>query len=137
MPLPMQSKLLRVIENKEMYRVGGNAPIRLNTRIIAATNRKLKEAVKEGAFREDLYFRLSVLPVNLPSLKERASDIPLLASHIVGEASSGKKKLSQSTLIRLSEYEWPGNVRELKNTLERACLLADEGTILPEHVIFG
>ncbi len=137
MPLSVQAKFLRVIENKEIYRVGGSAPIRLNTRIIAATNRDLKEAVKDRTFREDLYFRLAVLPVQIPPLRERRGDIPLLASHIITEASGGRKKLSGPALDRLAGHDWPGNVRELKNTLERACLLSDNETIGSEHVVFG
>jgi DNA-binding NtrC family response regulator len=137
MPLVMQAKFLRVIENKEMFRVGGSSPVRLNTRIIAATNRNLKDAVKSGTFRDDLYFRLAVLPVQIPPLRDRTEDIPLLASHIVSEVSRGRKKLSGPAIERLVAHEWPGNVRELKNTLERAYLLADQEKIQSEHIVFG
>jgi two-component system response regulator AtoC len=137
MPLQVQAKFLRVIENKEAQRVGGNSPIKINTRIIAATNRNLKDCVGEGTFRDDLYFRLAVLPIFLPPLRERIADIPLLASHLLAEASGGRKRISAEALAKLCEHGWPGNVRELRNTLERACLLADEETILGRHVVFG
>jgi DNA-binding NtrC family response regulator len=135
--LSTQAKFLRVMESKEIYRVGGNMPIKLNTRIIAATNRDLKESMSKGGFRQDLYYRLAVLTITLPPLRDRADDIPLLASHFVKLISKGRKKLSLDTCEKLASHDWPGNVRELKNVLDRACVLCDDETIRQTHIIFN
>ncbi|MCA9580322.1 MAG: sigma 54-interacting transcriptional regulator [Myxococcales bacterium] len=130
--LALQPKLLRVLENREIRRVGGDKTIPVNVRVIAATNRDLRQMVNEGTFREDLYYRLGVVQVELPSLKERPEDIALLVENFLVEFSArrfpGEDKrftVTKDAMARLSAYPWPGNVRELKNTLERACSLAD------------
>jgi PAS domain S-box-containing protein len=128
LPLETQAKLLRVLQEREIERVGGSVPIRVDVRIIAATNRELKKAVAERNFREDLYYRLSVFPVSLPPLRDRAEDISLLARFLVGKFATrtGRRveAISQETIRRLIAYRWPGNIRELENVLERAVILA-------------
>ncbi len=126
-PLPLQSKLLRVLEAKEFFRVGGTRPIPVKARIIAATNRNLKKMVKEGTFREDLYYRIAVFEIHLPPLRERLSDIPLLADFFVKKFNKELKKnyigLSPAALQQFMAYNWPGNIRELRNVIERAMIL--------------
>ena len=137
LPLTLQAKILRAIEEKRFERVGSNVPLQVDVRLVAATNKNLRAAVSARRFREDLYFRLSVLPVQMPSLRERASDIPLLAQHFVERFSRDLKKrvsLSPAAVEALSAYPWPGNVRELQNTLERAVILAEGDTIQPAHL---
>jgi PAS domain S-box-containing protein len=128
LPLETQAKLLRVLQEREIERVGGSVPIRVDVRIIAATNRDLKKAVAERNFREDLYYRLNVFPVPLPPLRDRAEDIPLLAQFLVDKFATrtGRRveAISQETIRRLIAYRWPGNIRELENVLERAVILA-------------
>ena len=127
-PPEVQVKLLRVLQEREFERVGGNTPIKADVRVIAATNRDLRAAVREGKFREDLFYRLNVFPLHLPPLRERAGDIPLLVQFLVAKYASrvGKRidSVSSVTLRRLAEYPWPGNVRELENVVERAVILA-------------
>ncbi len=138
MGITLQSRLLRVIENKTFRRVGGVKDLKVNTRIISATNRDLKQAIKEGKFRSDLYYRLQVIPIYLPPLRERKEDIPLLANHFISmfnkEFNKSVKKISPKVERLLINYSWPGNVRELKNVIERAMLLEAEYEILPEHL---
>lgn len=133
-----QAKLLKVIEYKAFKRIGGTKDIEVNVRIIAATNRNIEEAVKKGRFREDLYYRLKVIPINLPPLRERGNDILLLAKFFVDHFNKECKKylkgLSKETEKCFLEYHWPGNVRELKNVIERAMILESEDYILPEHL---
>ena len=144
-PLETQSKLLRVIQEKEFMRLGGVDTIRVDVRIIAATNSDLKELVEAGTFREDLYYRLNVINLNLPSLRHRKEDIPLLAQHFLkkyGEENGrGAIGISSEAAQSLMEYDWPGNVRELENIIERAVVLADghlvEQRLIPEHVRSG
>jgi transcriptional regulator with GAF, ATPase, and Fis domain len=128
LPAEAQAKLLRVLQEREFDRVGGTAPKKVDVRVIAATNRDLLKAVREKAFREDLYYRLSVFPLALPPLRERSEDIPLLASFLLDKfaARVGKRfeGIDARTLRRLMAYPWPGNVRELENVLERAVILA-------------
>ncbi|MCA9603765.1 MAG: sigma-54-dependent Fis family transcriptional regulator, partial [Myxococcales bacterium] len=131
--LALQPKLLRVLENREIKRVGGDKNIPVNVRVVAATNRDLRQMVNEGTFREDLFYRLGVVQIELPSLKDRPEDIPLLVENFLDEFSSrrwpGEAKkfsVSKDAMARLQAYPWPGNVRELKNTLERAASLADD-----------
>ena len=137
MPLALQAKMLRAIETKRIERLGGGAPIQVDVRIVAATNRMLRQAVASRQFREDLYFRLSVFPVTVPPLRDRKEDIPKLAHHFVDRVSRdvGKKlTLSPEALAMLSEHSWPGNVRELQNAIERAVILADGDRLLPRHL---
>ena len=127
-PLDTQVKLLRVLEDGEIFRVGANAPIKVDVRLVSATNRDLEERIKEGAFREDLYYRLKVVTVELPPLRERPQDIPLLVDHFVREFSRIYKKpikgLTSETLDILRRYPWPGNVRELKHAVENMIVVA-------------
>jgi DNA-binding NtrC family response regulator len=129
----LQAKLLRFLEEKTFKRVGGSQDIRVDVRVIAATNRKLEDEVRQGKFREDLYYRLNVLPILLPPLRERARDIPLLLKYYVDSFNSEFKKhiqgIAPDALTRLQAYGWPGNVRELRNAVERAMLLG-EGPML-------
>lgn len=133
MALHLQGKLLRAIQEGEIERIGGRSPIKVNVRIIATTNRDLKEMVKNGQFREDLYYRLNVIPLEIPPLRQRLKDIELLARHFIGVSSlvNGKnvKDISEAALRKLKSANWPGNIRELENTIERAVLLAKEETI--------
>ncbi|UCH45426.1 MAG: sigma-54-dependent Fis family transcriptional regulator, partial [Nitrospiraceae bacterium] len=133
MSLPTQAKLLRVIETQEFQRVGGSKKIKVDVRIIAATNKDLLEEIEKGNFREDLYFRLSVIPITVPPLRERKADIPLLVAHFLksfGQQYGQKpKKISKATLRSLIEYDWPGNVRELKNSIERFVIMNPTDTI--------
>lgn len=127
MALATQAKLLRVIETQEFQRVGGSKNIKVDVRIIAATNKNLQGEIKKMIFREDLYFRLNVIPINVPSLRERRDDIPLLVEHFLENFAKqyGRKtqKISKATLNILMNYDWPGNVRELKNTIERFVIM--------------
>lgn len=127
MSLSLQSKLLRVLQDEVFWRVGGNTPIKVDVRIIAATNRNLPQMVREGKFREDLFYRLNVINISIPPLRERLEDLPLLAEVLIAKISkrTGKKikGLSREALQALKKYRWPGNVRELENVLERAILL--------------
>ena len=138
MGITLQSRLLRVLENKTFRRVGGVKDLRVNTRIISATNRDLKVSIKQGIFRNDLYYRLQVIPINLPPLRERKEDIPLLTNHFISmfnrEFKKNIKKAGKDVLKILQGYSWPGNVRELKNVIERAILLDAEDELLPEHI---
>ncbi len=144
-PLETQSKLLRVIQEKEFMRLGGLDTIRVDVRIIAATNSDLKTSVEEGTFREDLYYRLNVINVYLPTLRQRKEDIPLLAQHFLlkyGEENGrGSLKLSTEAYQSLVDYDWPGNVRELENVIERAVVLAPgpviDHNLIPDHVRSG
>ena len=133
LPLETQVKLLRVLQERELERVGGSAAIKLDVRIIAATNRDLLKAVQAKTFREDLYYRLSVFPIHLPPLRDRADDIPLLVRFLIDKYSArmGKRveKVSQETMQRLVAYHWPGNIRELENVLERAVILVTGPTL--------
>ena len=137
LPLALQAKILRALEEKRFERVGGTASVQVDVRLVAATNRGLRAAVAARRFREDLYFRLSVFPITVPPLRERPSDIPLLARYFVERFCRDVKKkltLSPEALDQLKTYRWPGNVRELQNCIERAVILADSDTILPRHL---
>ena len=137
LPLALQAKILRAIEERRFERVGGNVPLQIDVRLVAATNKNLKAAVAARRFREDLYFRLSVLPIHMPALRERASDVPLLAQHFVERFSRDLKKrvtLTPAALEALQAYAWPGNVRELQNCLERAVILTEGELIQPAHL---
>ncbi len=134
MPLPLQPKLLRVIENGIFRRVGGVADITVDVRIISATNRNLADAIAEGSFREDLFYRLNVIPLHMPPLRERPEDIPLLLDYFFRKFSGGTKRLSSDALRILMKYPWKGNVRELENMVERVVLLTEGDTVLPEDL---
>jgi transcriptional regulator with PAS, ATPase and Fis domain len=140
MPMATQAKLLRALQEKEFERVGGSNPIRVDVRFIAATNKNLPQLIKEGKFREDLYFRLNVFSISLPPLRERREDISLLASYFL-EKSPKPAKLSAAALQVLIGYNWSGNVRELKNIIERASIMSEDGLIdihhLPENIRKG
>lgn len=129
MPLFMQSKILRVLQEKEVERIGGNSPIKLNIRIISATNRDLEKMIKEKSFREDLFYRLNVIKIKVPPLRERDGDIELLSYHFLNLLSvkMDKKvyKISKDALMLLNTYSWPGNVRELRNVIERSLNMSD------------
>ena len=141
----LQVKLLRVIQEREFERVGGIKTIRADVRIIAATNKNLEEEVAEGRFREDLYYRLNVIPIHLPPLREKTDDIPLLIKHFLEKYSEGKSpkkvEFSKKAITALMRYRWPGNVRELENLVERMVVLSDSAIIdvadLPEKVLTG
>jgi DNA-binding NtrC family response regulator len=138
LPLSLQAKILRALEEKRFERVGGTVPLQVDVRLVAATNRGLKAAVAARRFREDLYFRLSVFPITVPPLRERAGDIPILARHFVDRFCRDLTKkslvLSPEAVEQLQSYYWPGNVRELQNCIERAVILAEGETILPRHL---
>ena len=137
-PLPLQSKFLRFLQEKTFERLGGEETYKVDVRIIAATNKDLKSEVKKGKFIEDLYYRLSVFPINLPPLRKRKEDILFLAKHFINQFSTelgkGKKKLSPRTKGLLKNYRWPGNIRELQNIIERAVILTEGDTITPEDI---
>ena len=130
----LQAKLLRVTQDGRFHRVGSNKELQTNARILAATNRNLEDEVKHGRFREDLFYRLNVVELNIPPLRERREDILPLASAFVAEFSRGKARFSSSLADCLTRYAWPGNVRELRNAMERAALLSGGELILPEHL---
>jgi DNA-binding NtrC family response regulator len=128
----LQVKLLRALQEREIMRVGGTERIKVDVRIIAATNQDLEKAVREGRFREDLYYRLNVIPIVLPPLRERRTDIPLLVEHFMKKYATGTNRtIGDRALKALTEYDWPGNVRELESVIERALLLAEGEEILP------
>jgi transcriptional regulator with PAS, ATPase and Fis domain len=123
MSVALQMKLLRVLQEREFERVGDSHTIKVDVRVIAATNADLASMVRTGAFREDLYYRLNVIPIKLPPLRDRRDDIPLLAQHFLEKFGGAKTQLSQAAMRRLMAYAWPGNVRQLENAIERAVAL--------------
>jgi Nif-specific regulatory protein len=129
-----QAKFLRVLQEREFLRLGGTRPVRVNVRIIAASNRNLDEAVAHGDFRADLYYRLNVFDIHLPPLRERRDDIQLLAAGFLREFADAEAELTTEAVEALRRYEWPGNVRELRNVLERALIMADGPAIDAEHL---
>ncbi|HEY7445609.1 MAG TPA: sigma-54 dependent transcriptional regulator, partial [Vicinamibacterales bacterium] len=138
MTLPLQSKLLRFLEEKAFKRVGGLTDIRVDVRVVAATNKNLEEDVKAGKFREDLFYRLQVMPITLPPLRDRKGDVPLLASYFIDRYNREFKKrirgLSSAALALVDQYSWPGNIRELRNAIERAMLLTTNDWIEPQDL---
>ncbi len=139
LPLHLQVKLLRVLQEKEFERVGGNRTIKVDVRIIAATNKNLEEAIENKTFREDLYYRLNVIPIYVPPLRERKGDIPLLVNHFLKKLARTKKKritgVDPAAMEMLMNYDWPGNIRELENIIERTVILKeDEGLIKPRDL---
>lgn len=130
--IDMQSKLLRVLQEKEFERIGGNQIIRVNTRVVAASNRDLRELVRENRFREDLYYRLNVVPIYLPQLKERTEDIPIFINHFINKFNTEYDKkidIDLNARLLLSEYSWPGNVRQLENVIKRLVLLSTDKVV--------
>ena len=139
MPIGLQAKLLRVIQEKKVMPIGSSEEIEVNVRIIATTNRNMLEEVKSGRFREDLYYRLNVFPLNTLNLSKRSSDIPTIVANMMYKLDSGnevKIKFSESAFERLKKYHWPGNVRELHNVIQRATILCSDGEILASDLIF-
>jgi two-component system nitrogen regulation response regulator GlnG len=136
MPLDLQAKLLRVLQEKEITRTGGNTAIAVDVRIVAATNQNLEEKVREKQFREDLYYRLNVVPINIPALRERRNDIPLLVEYFVHrvqkELNVSIQGCTREALDLLQSHDWPGNVRELENAMRRAALLSSDHLLEPE-----
>jgi len=134
----MQAKLLRVLQEGIFYRVGGNTPITVDVRVLSATNKKLKKEVEEGKFREDLYYRLNVVQLNIPPLRERLEDVPFLAGHFLDvfkkEPGLSDLTISEVAMDKMSRYAWPGNIRELRNAIERAVVMGDGRTIVPEDL---
>jgi len=141
MPLNTQAKILRVLQEREFERVGGTRPIKIDVRFIAATNKNLPRMVKEGEFREDLFYRINVFSVHIPPLRERKEDIPLLVEHFLQNAPGPAARISSTALQLLMAHSWPGNVRELQNTVERAAVMCKTGAIeanhLPEKITRG
>ena len=139
MPLSMQVKLLRVLERKEFYPLGGNKVIKVDARIVAASNKSLEEEIKRGRFREDLFYRIHVIPIKLPPLRERKEDIPLLAKHFLNKFTKKIKKeikgFSPLALQKLMLYHWPGNVRELENVIECAVAMVTEDIITEDLIL--
>lgn len=138
MPAALQVKLLRVLAEREIDRLGGNKPIKVNIRFITATHRNLEESIKEGKFREDLYYRLNIIPIAIPPLRDRKSDIPLLVQHFLKKcnATQGQqaKVISDETIHMLTKYSWPGNIRELGNFIERMVVLSVGNNITPKDL---
>jgi two-component system, NtrC family, nitrogen regulation response regulator GlnG len=137
MPLEAQTRLLRVLQNGEYLAVGGRTPIRADVRIVAATHRDLRQLVRQGLFREDLFYRLNVVPIRLPALRERIEDVPELAAHFLAEAVAAglaAKSLDPAALERMKRHPWPGNVRELENLIRRLAALYPQETIGPEVI---
>ncbi|HSQ52193.1 MAG TPA: sigma-54 dependent transcriptional regulator [Nitrospiraceae bacterium] len=138
MPLPLQTRLLRVIQDQTFYRVGGTQPVHINVRFVAATNKDIRRAIHQGVFREDLYYRLAVITVTLPPLRERMDDVPALARHFLDRAvKAGVHRscaLSDNAARALQQYQWPGNIRELENVLMRAVILCPDDTLEPSYL---
>jgi DNA-binding NtrC family response regulator len=130
----IQVKLLRVLQEREVVPVGGTKPTKVDVRVVAATNADLDRAIKEGRFRADLYYRLNVIPITIPPLRERKGDIPLLVDHFLERFTSGAKRISDGAMEILTSYDWPGNVRELENIIERAVILEDGDEISAESL---
>ena len=141
LPLGVQGKLLRAIEEKVVDRIGGRAPVAVDVRVVAATNKDLKAAVDKGEFRGDLFFRLAVFPIEVPPLRERGDDVVLLAQHFaseIGRELRGREaQLSAESMAALKQHHWPGNVRELENAIERACIISDSLLLEPADLGFG
>ncbi|MBI5920436.1 MAG: sigma-54-dependent Fis family transcriptional regulator [Betaproteobacteria bacterium] len=140
MPLSLQAKLLRVLQEREVERVGGKKPVALDIRVLATSNRDMAEEVKQGGFREDLYYRLNVFPLEIPALRKRPGDILPLARHFItvhGSRAGRSASLSDTAAAKLAAHSWPGNVRELENVIQRALILAPGETIEAEHLLFS
>jgi len=137
LPLDMQVKLLRALQERTFERVGGVKPVQVDVRLIASTNRNLEEEVRQGTFRQDLFYRLNVIPIQLPPLRTRKQDIPLLVEHFIGRFNDRLDRevsISQEALDALITWNWPGNIRELENVMERSVLLCDSQCIQPSDL---
>ncbi|MBI4318862.1 MAG: sigma-54-dependent Fis family transcriptional regulator [Chloroflexi bacterium] len=141
MTLGTQKKLLRVLQEKEFERVGGSTPIKVDVRVVAATNKRLAEEVAKGGFRDDLYYRLNVISIHMPPLRERKEDTPLLIEHFLHKhrfsANSPPAKITEEAIEALVRFDWPGNVRELENVVERAVVMAQGGVITSQHLLMA
>jgi len=141
LPMEVQIKLLRTLQERELERVGGNETIKVDVRVVSATNRNLEKMIEEGEFREDLYYRLNVFPINLPPLRDRLDDLPILTNHFIGKFARQMgvpaAGATPDALAKLREYNWPGNVRELENIVERAMILAKGAPLAASHLDFG
>src|SRR5439155_3506779 len=141
LPMEVQIKLLRTLQERELERVGGNETIKVDVRVVSATNRNLEKMIEDGEFREDLYYRLNVFPINLPPLRERLDDLPVLVTHFVSKFArkfgSAPAAATPEAVAKLREYNWPGNVRELENIIERAMILAKGAPLATSHLDFG
>ena len=139
MPLSLQTKILRVLQERQFYPVGASKPVEVDIRVITATNKDLKKEVKEGRFREDLYYRIHVIPINLPPLREKKEDIPLLVESLLNKFNKQMRKkvkgLTPMTMQRLMSYNWPGNVRELENTIEYAMAMTQKNIITEDLIL--
>ncbi len=139
MTLPLQAKLLRVLQEREIDRVGGSGPVPMHARVVAISNVDLKKAVTDGKFREDLYYRVNVVPFTIPPLRERKGDIPVLAGHFLEKYSEMNQQdmmqISDAAMAQLANNHWKGNIRELENTIERAVLIGNGSKLMPEHFI--
>jgi transcriptional regulator with GAF, ATPase, and Fis domain len=139
--MEVQIKLLRTLQEREFERVGGNETIKVDVRVVSATNRNLEKMIEDGEFREDLYYRLNVFPINLPPLRDRLDDLPVLVGHFIAkfarQMGSVPAGVSTEALQKLREYSWPGNVRELENIIERAMILARGAALGATHLDFG
>ncbi len=141
LPMEVQIKLLRTLQEREFERVGGHETIKVDVRVVSATNRNLEKMIEEGEFREDLYYRLNVFPINLPPLRDRLEDLPILVQHFIAkfarQMGASPSQASAEALAKLREYNWPGNVRELENIIERATILAKGSPLGAQHLDFG
>ena len=138
MTLPLQAKLLRVLQEREIDRIGGSQPVAMSARVVAISNVDLRKAVSKGKFREDLYYRINVVPITIPPLRDRKGDIPLLVEHFIEKYcrfnNQDLMKITDAALAQLVNHEWRGNIRELENTIERAVLISNGPRLLPEHL---
>ena len=139
MPPDLQVKLLRFVQERTIERIGGRKPIAVDTRIVCATHQDLEAMIGEGTFREDLFYRLNVVEVHLPALRDRLSDMPLLVNHLIHQAAHnpGVTSASEDVMQLFSSYRWPGNIRELENRIKKAVVFSDNGVISPEHLDLG
>jgi transcriptional regulator with GAF, ATPase, and Fis domain len=140
-PVDLQAKLLRVLQEREFERIGGTTPIKVDVRVIAATNRDLLQSIREGKFREDLFYRLNVFPIAMPPLRDRQGDVPLLVQSLVarfaGRVGVRIESIGKETMERLNRYPWPGNIRELENVLERAVILSNGPVLEIDPEVFA
>jgi two-component system response regulator AtoC len=135
MPLALQVKLLRILQKQSFYRVGGEVPLKVDVRVLAASNKNIEEAVKLGNLRKDLFYRLNVVRIDLPPLVERKEDIPLLVEHFLGKYGSGRRlTVTEKTMSKLTQYSWPGNVRELENTIQRAVVVSSKDVLSVDNL---